>query len=192
MGTNPLIIYLWHAKGVQSVVWQIQLYIYRIEFVASSTVCECLWVISVLYWVKNVKCITREIHNFDVIDSQGRLHGSWGGPFWGVCMAVWSYHKMSNLFAQPVVRVLATATFGQNAFLFDRPFGSDTPLQRTAATTGGATIIVAGHAWFIMQSALIRARPELRRSHLAANTALAMNSTKYNKQSMVHWEKNRN
>lgn len=32
--------------------------------------CECWWAISVLYWVENVKCITREIHNFDVIDSQ--------------------------------------------------------------------------------------------------------------------------
>jgi len=53
---------------------------------------------------------------------------------------------MSNWLAIPVVRVLATATFGQNAFLFDRPFGSDTTLQRTAATTGGATIIVAVHA----------------------------------------------
>jgi len=60
--------------------------------------------------------------------------------------AMWSYHKMSNWLAIPVVRVLATATFGQNAFLFDRPFGSDTTLQRTAATTGGATIIVAVHA----------------------------------------------
>lgn len=39
------------------------------------------------------------------------------------------------------------ATFGQNAVLFDRPFGSDTmALQQRnspAATTGEATVIVA-------------------------------------------------
>lgn len=124
-GINSLIIYLWHAKKVLD---------YRLPFV-----CVCLTDILALYWVENVKCITSTIHNFDVIDRPKKGAVAAGGR---ACLPGLTYSgatgswghiiKCQTLFGAALV-CRNSVTFGQNAFLFDRPFGHDTP-RPTAAT----------------------------------------------------------
>lgn len=128
-GINSLIIYLWHAKKVLD---------YCLPFV-----CVCLTDILALYWVENVKCIASTIHNFDVIDrpKKGAVAVALavdGGP---ACLGLtysgatgsWGHIiKCQTLFGAALV-CRNSVTFGQNAFLFDRPFGHDTP-RPTAAT----------------------------------------------------------